>query len=94
MIPFSLSAIVNHLWQSTLFGVAVWLLTLTLRKNRAAVRHGLWLSASVKFLLPCSWLVSIGNRFGWRGVPVMEPPVGPWPWSSSSSLRVSRPSPQ
>jgi beta-lactamase regulating signal transducer with metallopeptidase domain len=73
MISFSLSAIVNHLWQSTLFGVAVWLLTLTLRKNRAAVRHGLWLSASVKFLWPCSWLVSIGNRFGGRTAPVMEP---------------------
>jgi hypothetical protein len=26
--------VANHLWQSTLFGIAVWLITLTLRKNR------------------------------------------------------------
>jgi len=45
MIPTNLSPLANHLWQSTLFTAAAWLLTLALRKNRAAVRYGLWLAA-------------------------------------------------
>jgi beta-lactamase regulating signal transducer with metallopeptidase domain len=57
LIPFA-----NHLWQSTLFVVAVWVLTLALQKNRAAVRHRLWLAASIKFLIPFSLLVSLGAR--------------------------------
>jgi bla regulator protein blaR1 len=52
----------NHLWQSTLFAVAAGLLTLTLRKNHARARYGLWLAASVKFLIPFSLLVSLGSR--------------------------------
>jgi hypothetical protein len=36
-----LTAIGAHLWQSTLFAAAVSLVTLTLRKNRAAIRHAL-----------------------------------------------------
>ena len=58
MIP----ELANHLWQSTLFACAIGLLTLALRKNRAAVRHGLWLAASVKFLLPLSLLVGLGSQ--------------------------------
>jgi beta-lactamase regulating signal transducer with metallopeptidase domain len=61
-----LSPVANHLWQSTLFAIAVWLLTLALRKNHAAVRYGLWTAASVKFLIPFSLLVSIGSHLGWR----------------------------
>ncbi len=64
----------NHLWQSSLFVVAVWLLTLTLKKNRAAVRYWLWLAASVKFLVPFSLLVSLGSQFEWRTAPVMSQP--------------------
>src|SRR5580698_2327532 len=52
----------NHLWQSTLFAAAAGLLTLTLRKNHARIRFGLWLAASVKFLIPFSLLVNIGSR--------------------------------
>ncbi len=52
----------NHLWQSTLFAAAAGLLTLTLRKNHARARYGLWLAASVKFLIPFSLLVNIGSR--------------------------------
>jgi beta-lactamase regulating signal transducer with metallopeptidase domain len=47
-----LSPLANHLWQSTLCVVAVWLLTLALKKNRAAVRYWLWLAASLKVLIP------------------------------------------
>ena len=51
----------NHLWQSTLAAAAVALTTLAFRKNRAQVRYCLWLSASVKFLVPFVLLVSLGN---------------------------------
>src|SRR4029434_6889235 len=63
MIPLDLAMLANHLWQSTLFTAVVWLITLCLRRNRAAVRHWLWLAASVKFLIPFSILVGIGSYF-------------------------------
>jgi len=69
-----ITALENHLWQSTLFCCVVAVLTLVLRRNRAAVRHGLWLAASVKFLVPFSLLVSIGSQIEWR-----EPPVAARP---------------
>src|ERR1700733_10669111 len=55
----------NHLWQSTLFAVAAAALTLILRKNQARARYWLWLAASIKFLIPFSWLVAIGSRLAW-----------------------------
>jgi len=53
--------LVDHLWQSTLFVGAAWLLTLALRKNRAQVRYWVWFSASVKFLAPLALLVAVGE---------------------------------
>jgi bla regulator protein blaR1 len=38
--------------------------TLALRGNQARVRYGLWLAASVKFLIPFSLLVGLGERLG------------------------------
>src|SRR5262249_1322585 len=55
----------NHLWQSTLFAGVAGLLTLVFRRNRAAVRYGLWLAASLKFLIPFSLLVGIGHQLKW-----------------------------
>jgi bla regulator protein BlaR1 len=52
----------NHLWQSTLFAVVAALATLAFRKNRAHVRYSLWLSASVKFLVPFALLMNLGNN--------------------------------
>src|SRR5271169_4624536 len=74
MIPANLAPVANHLWQSTLCAAAVGLLTLAFRQNRAAVRYGLWLAASVKFLVPFSLLVSAGMQFGWRTAPAMVRP--------------------
>src|SRR5579862_5884838 len=64
----------NHLWQSTMFAVAAGLLTLGLRTNRAEQRHRLWLAASVKFLIPFSLLVGIGNHLGWKTTRPIAPP--------------------
>jgi bla regulator protein BlaR1 len=55
----------NHLWQSTLFALAAGLLTTVFRKNRAKVRYWLWLTASFKFLIPLSLLISLGSRLEW-----------------------------
>jgi bla regulator protein blaR1 len=55
-----ISEFVAHLWQSTLFAGAAWLLTLTLRKNQARVRYWIWFVASLKFLIPFSLLVGLG----------------------------------
>jgi uncharacterized protein (TIGR03435 family) len=55
----------NHLWQSTVFACGAALLTLTLRHNHARARYWLWSAASLKFLIPFSWLTAIGSRFSW-----------------------------
>jgi bla regulator protein BlaR1 len=69
-----LSPLANHLWQSTIFAVAAWMLTLALRKNRASVRYWIWFTASVKFLVPFSLFVSIGNKFAWHSLPTITQP--------------------
>jgi uncharacterized protein (TIGR03435 family) len=61
-----IAALENHLWQSTLFCCLVALLMPMLRRNRAAVRHALWLAASVKFLVPFSLLTSMASQMEWR----------------------------
>jgi bla regulator protein BlaR1 len=55
----------NHLWQSTVFASAAALLTLPLRRNHARARYWLWMAASVKFLIPFSWLIAIGSHLSW-----------------------------
>jgi beta-lactamase regulating signal transducer with metallopeptidase domain len=59
-----IAALVNHLWQSTLFCGAAWLITLMLRANSAALRHWIWLLASAKFLVPFSLLFFLGSLIG------------------------------
>jgi beta-lactamase regulating signal transducer with metallopeptidase domain len=57
-----IAELADHLWQSTLFVVAAWLLTLTLRNNGAHTRYWLWFAASVKFLVPFSLLTLLASR--------------------------------
>ena len=75
MIPMYLSPLANHLWQSTLFAAVVLLLALALRKNHAQARYWLWLTASVKFLVPFSLLVSAGSQVEWRDAPAVATPL-------------------
>jgi uncharacterized protein (TIGR03435 family) len=75
MIPAAFAPQASHLWQSTMFAALAGLLTLALRRNQARVRYWIWLAASYKFLLPFSWLVSIGHQFEWRAAPAIIPPV-------------------
>lgn len=53
--------VVNHVWQSTWFALVAAALAWALRKNSAKVRYGVWLGASLKFLVPFALLVSLGS---------------------------------
>ena len=75
MIEWLSFDVIAHLWQSTLVIGVVWLMTLALRGNRAHVRHWLWLAASVKFLVPFSWFVSLGAQLEWRTAPSIAQPA-------------------
>ena len=54
--------IADHLWQSTLFALIAWAGTLAFNRNHARLRFGLWLAASVKFLIPFSMLIALGSH--------------------------------
>ncbi|HWD27422.1 MAG TPA: M56 family metallopeptidase [Rhizomicrobium sp.] len=56
-----MSALFDHLWQSTLFAAALGLLTLAFRHERAGVRYALWFAASAKFLVPFAALTALGG---------------------------------
>jgi bla regulator protein BlaR1 len=53
----------NHLWQSTVFVVGSAMAAAALRKNGAHVRHLVWLTASLKFLVPFALLMTLGTHW-------------------------------
>ena len=55
------SALVNHLWQSTIVAVLALLLTFALKNNKARIRYWVWMAASIKFLVPFSVLMDAGQ---------------------------------
>jgi beta-lactamase regulating signal transducer with metallopeptidase domain len=57
-----IAALLDHLWQSTLFAAAIGLLMPQFRSNSAAVRFWLWFAASVKFLVPLSIFTILGRH--------------------------------
>jgi bla regulator protein BlaR1 len=59
--------IVNHLWQSSCFALAGGAAAFLLRGNSPKVRYWVWLSASLKFLVPWVLLVSLGSMVPWPG---------------------------
>ena len=65
-----IAALLDHLWQSTLFAACVAALALLVRRQAARLRFALWLAASLKFLLPFSALVLLGR---WLLPPVLVP---------------------
>jgi bla regulator protein BlaR1 len=58
--------IADHLWQSTLWAAAVAVAVGALARQPAQVRYILWLTASLKFLVPFAGLVWIGQQLGVR----------------------------
>jgi len=77
-----MTALLDHLWQSTLFAAAIGLAVLLLRRHAARVRFWLWFAASVKFLLPFSALVALGE---------MLSRLSPAPVSATPTLLAMRP---
>jgi uncharacterized protein (TIGR03435 family) len=57
-----MNPLANHLWQSTLFGLAAGALAFSLRRHSAALRYRLWLAASIKFLVPFALLTDLAGR--------------------------------
>ena len=57
-----LAAMVNHLWQSTLYLLGAGVLILALKEQQARIRYAIWLSATAKFLLPFSAFIRLGGR--------------------------------
>jgi bla regulator protein BlaR1 len=70
-----IAALLDHLWQSTLFAGVIALLVPLFRGNRAAIRYGLWFTASVKFLLPFSLLANVGAALPAPVHPVLSAPA-------------------
>src|SRR5262249_10271593 len=75
--------------------------TLGLKENRAALRHRLWLIASIKFLIPFSLLTTLGSYFPWErsfttpsAVPVIIKTIdGPFMHAETSVEELDAPSP-
>lgn len=70
-----LSAVGDHLWQSTLVAAMVWVLTVALERHHARVRYWLWMAASVKFLVPFAVLVGAGEWLAWESPVHVRPDV-------------------
>jgi TonB family protein len=68
------TALLNHLWQSTLFAVAIAVLIPFVRNNGAHVRYWLWWAASIKFLVPFGWLTALGAVLYGQTTPIFELP--------------------
>jgi beta-lactamase regulating signal transducer with metallopeptidase domain len=58
-----MNAVAIHVWQSTWFAMFAALLVLLVRKESARIRFVIWFAASLKFLIPFSWLTAIGGVF-------------------------------
>ena len=83
------AALVNHLWQSTVVVLLAWLLALSLRNNRANMRYWVWMTASIKFLVPFSLLIAAGEAIRSAvAAPVQQPAL------SAIMDRVTQPFPQ
>ena len=54
----------DHLWQATVFGVAIMLASLMLKRAPAHSRYSLWLLATAKFIVPAALLVTLAQSIG------------------------------
>ena len=80
--------VINHLWQSSCFVLLAALLALVLRKNPPKVRYWIWLSASLKFLVPLALLVSLGSAIPWPANRVVTIPA---PVFTNTLVQIAEP---
>ena len=57
-------SLVDHLWQSSLFILAVAMLVRIIGPHHPTARHALWFVASIKFLVPIDFLIETGYWLG------------------------------
>jgi bla regulator protein BlaR1 len=57
-----MAALLDHLWQSSLFAAAIALVMPLFRRQPAGLRFWLWFAASMKFLVPFALLVALGRN--------------------------------
>jgi beta-lactamase regulating signal transducer with metallopeptidase domain len=96
-----LTALANHLWQSTIVAAVAGLLVLMMRRYGAHVRYWIWFAASIKFLVPFSLLIAIGHQFEWQPVQKTRTTASfSWvttqiaqPFSTESNASPGRPAP-
>lgn len=55
--------LLEHVWQSTWFAVAAWLLAWMSRRQGARTRYWIWLAAALKFAVPFAVLTALGRQF-------------------------------
>lgn len=84
----TVSFLINHLWQSSCFVLLAGLVALALRNNSPKIRYWVWLSASLKFLLPFALLVGVGNLIP-RSAP--KPVLGSAPVFLDVIVQVAQP---
>ncbi len=71
-----MTAIADHIWQSTLFVILAAGLAWALKGAPPKFRYAIWLAASVKFLVPISLLVALGGYFTVEtSAPIARPEV-------------------
>jgi beta-lactamase regulating signal transducer with metallopeptidase domain len=80
-----IAALLDHLWQSTLFCGGIFGIVRLCRANGAALRHTLWLTASIKFLVPFTALYGLGASLG------LPAPVGGEPLFFSPAMEAAGP---
>src|SRR3954469_22973739 len=69
-----LSGFIDHLWQSSGFFAAVFVLAYLTRRNSAALRLWSWRIAALKFLLPFGLWFALGAWIGFPGGHSAVPP--------------------
>ena len=79
----------NHLWQSTLFALVAGLLAAALRENRAQVRYCLWFTASFKFFVPFSLLMTLGSYL--TAAPTVNEVAATMPAVSLAMQQITQP---
>jgi hypothetical protein len=82
-----IAGLVDHLWQSVAFCLAMWLAVVSVRRHTAKLRLWMWRVAAIKFAIPFWLLFALG---AWLGFPVDQPSDLP-PASFIYLLRTAAP---
>ncbi|MFO1248862.1 MAG: M56 family metallopeptidase [Alphaproteobacteria bacterium] len=86
-----IAALLDHLWQSTLFAGVIAAVMLLLRRQSAALRFGLWFAASMKFLVPFAALAALGRALVSAVTPDVAAPILSAMRPAAASLHLAAP---